>query len=257
VIDIVVPILAFHKTRQKMLAGMNNYSPPRFYNLVRSIQQAGFEIVALSDYVKSSENEKQVAMTFDDGYEHFYWGIYQILTEMNLPAAVFVPADFIGRTDTWDYTGFWAPLKHLTRSQIEELSRNGIDFGSHGLTHENLSDMSARRLKLQLERSKSILEEITGKKTKFLSYPFGRFNKTVEESAIQAGYIKGFSLTFTKRSMAEFTLPRFAVYAFDTPYSILKKLGGGPLSRIEKMKSTTMNGYASGTIIFNRIRKIN
>jgi len=49
-------------------------------------------------------------------------------------------------------------------------------------------------------------------------------------------------------------LPRYAVYAFDTPYSVLNKLKKGALNRLEKTKGAVMNAYAGGTIFLINLR---
>jgi len=218
------------------------------------LSQAGYEFVSMADYIKSSENNSSLTITFDDGYDSFYDYAFPILTELKIPAIVFIPFKFIGKKATWDYGGRFRQVKHLSEDQIKEISTSGIDIGSHGLTHIDLSGLSERMLKLELERPKKGLEDLTGKEVRYLSYPFGRYNGNVEAMAAELGYERGFSLSYYKKSHYGFTYPRFAVYTFDTPYSVGKKLRHGLGNHLERIKGAVMNSYAYGTILLNKLK---
>jgi len=249
-----MPILAFHNCSSGLFSGLNNYTPGRFEYLLNIITDNHYKIIGLSDYIDSNQKDNHVALTFDDGYETFYQNIFPILKKMSLTATIFIPTDFIGKSNRWDYTGAVFPLQHLSREQIRELSRENIAIASHGLAHRCLTQLSERLLKIELTRSRETLEDIIERKVRFISYPFGRFNGNVESAAADAGYSNGFSLSLLKREEGDFTLPRYAVYAFDTPYSVLNKLKKGALNRIEKIKGAVMNAYAGGTIFLNNLR---
>ncbi len=220
------------------------------------LKRAGFGFLSIDEYLQTENRAGKIVLTFDDGLESFYTHAYPILRELEIPSAVFIPYQFIGKKDTWDYTSFFSPTKHLDRQQLEELAKNGVTIGAHGLNHEALIGMGPRRLRQQLRIPKEELENITGRRISYLTYPFGRFNREVEEAAAECGYKKGFSLSPFKKSPTGFTLPRFAVYAFDTPWSIANKAGYGVMNGLEKIKGTVMNQYAGGTIALNRIRAL-
>ncbi len=249
-----MPILAFHNCSPGLLSGLNNYSPNRFELLLNIIKKQNYKLIGLSDYVDAGQKANHVVLTFDDGYESFYYYVYPILKKYSIPATVFIPTDFIGKTNRWDYTGSVFPSRHLSREQIIELSKYNITIASHGMAHRCLTQLSDRFLKIELARSKNILEEIIDRKISFISYPFGRFNKKVESIAAEIGYRNGFSLSMIGRGEGNFTLAREAVYAFDTPYSVLNKLNKSIFNKIESIKGSIMNAYASGTIFLNNLR---
>ncbi len=250
-----MPILAFHNCSPGLLNGLNNYTPDRLEDLLNIIIANDYKLIALSDYIDAGQKDNHVVLTFDDGYESFYKYLYPILKTNSIPAIVFIPTDFIGKTNSWDYSGSVFPSRHLKREQIIELSKNNITIASHGMAHRCLTQLSDRLLKIELSRSKDILEEIVGRKISYISYPFGRFNKKVEFAATVAGYRYGFSLSLIGgREEGNFTLAREAVYAFDTPYSILNKLDKSILNKIEIIKGSIMNAYAGGTIFLNNLR---
>ncbi len=249
-----MPILAFHNCSPDFLNGFNNYSPNRFENLLRIIIKNNYKFIGLYDYLDAGQKDNHVVLTFDDGYETFFEYVFPILKNMSLPATVFIPTDFIGKTNQWDYTGSLFPSKHLSQKQIKELSQNNITIASHGMAHRCLTQLSERLLRIELARSKDIIEDIIGRKSRFISYPFGRFNREVELMAVEVGYRYGLSLSLRKSEEGGFTLSRHAVYAFDTPYSVLNKLDKGIFNKIETIKGSIMNAYAGGTIFLNNLR---
>ncbi len=217
------------------------------------MKQAGFEIVSLTDYI-IHPTENQIAITFDDGYESFYTNVLPILQESKTPAAVFVPAGYIGKKADWDYLRFFSSSRHMTGGQIAECTRSGIEIGSHGYSHADMTGFSERLIRIELEKSKEILEDICGSRIKYISYPFGRYNDFLENLAADVGYEHGFSLARLKKSRYGFTLPRFAVYSVDTLFSVMCKVEKGLLQDIEKVKGAIINTYAFGTILLNRFR---
>lgn len=249
-----MPILAFHNCSPGLINGFNNYSPNRFENLLNIIKENGFEFVGLNDYIDAGRKNNEVVLTFDDGYETFIKFVFPIIKKMEIAATIFIPTDFIGKANKWDYAGSVFPSRHLSQKQLIELSKNNMTIASHGLAHRCLTQLSGRLLKMELERSKKILEDIINRKISFISYPFGRFNHDVESVAAEAGYRNGFSLSLKRKGSTGFTMSRFAVYAFDTPFSVLKKLNTGKLNGLERIKGSILNAYAGGTIFFNNLR---
>lgn len=247
-------VLAFHNTDPRIISGLNNFHPDRLRNSLIYLKQKGWRFPALDEYLKTENRSDEIVLTFDDGLESFYTHAFPILRELEIPAAVFIPFEYIGKSDTWDYTSFFSPTRHLSKEQLKILAVAGIIIGGHGLNHESLAGMGSRRLRQQLRISKEGLEDITGRRVNYLTYPFGRFNREIEEAAFEIGYKKGFSLSHFKKSPTGFTIPRFAVYAYDTPWTIANKTASGFLNGLEKIKGTVMNQYSGGTIVLNRIR---
>ncbi|UCD94103.1 MAG: polysaccharide deacetylase family protein [Candidatus Zixiibacteriota bacterium] len=248
-------ILAFHDTDTRFHFGLNNYHPARLKRLLSNLKASGYRPVSLDNYISRPDEKTLVGLSFDDGFESFYRFALPLLAELEMTATVFVPFDFVGRTAGWDYTYFLRAVSHMNREQIIEAANCGFEIGSHGCWHIDLSGAPERLVKIELERSKKGLEDMIGRRVRFLSYPFGRFNGTVECLALETGYDRGFSLSSFKKSRHQFTTARFAVYSTDNTYSVLKKVEGGTLGRLEKLKGAVINSYARGTILFNKLRK--
>lgn len=73
--------------------------------------------------------------------------------------------------------------------QIKELSRLGMDIGSHTMSHPaDLKALPLEEVRSELEISKRQIEEWTGKPCTALAYPRGRFNDAVVEVVKNVGY---------------------------------------------------------------------
>lgn len=75
--------------------------------------------------------------------------------------------------------------------EITEINNNGIDIGSHSLTHPVLSRLEDKELVSEIYGSKEILEQKLNQKIGAFCYPFGTigcFNDKTKESIKEAGY---------------------------------------------------------------------
>lgn len=61
----------------------------------------------------------------------------------------------------------------LTWDQVQEMSRNGIDFGAHSVTHPLLSGVSPGEFEREVQGSKKTMEGKIGKLVTAFAYPYG------------------------------------------------------------------------------------
>jgi peptidoglycan/xylan/chitin deacetylase (PgdA/CDA1 family) len=67
----------------------------------------------------------------------------------------------------------------------------GIEFGSHTLSHARLTEVGPERLAAELEGSRRAIEERTGRPVVSVCYPYGAVGPSVKEAAERAGYAFG------------------------------------------------------------------
>ncbi len=79
----------------------------------------------------------------------------------------------------------WRAETHLTLSweQIREMARNGIRIESHTHTHPNLALLDPGQVEDELRRSRTLIEEHTGRLVRGLAYPWGIAGTYSEETA--------------------------------------------------------------------------
>jgi len=76
----------------------------------------------------------------------------------------------------------------LTWDQVIEMSRDGIDFGAHTVTHPLLTYENDMTVEQELRTAKHILEENLGKKVRAFAYPNGDWDDRVRRWVEQTGY---------------------------------------------------------------------
>jgi peptidoglycan/xylan/chitin deacetylase (PgdA/CDA1 family) len=129
------------------------------------------------------EASEAVLLTFDDACVSDYTHAYPRLGHASGPGFIsFVPVEWVGQKGRMS----WA--------MIREMHCNGITFGSHGLSHIDLTSLQSRKLKQELEASKRTLEDRLGSTANLLAFPFGRFSKPVCDMALEVGYTHLFTI---------------------------------------------------------------
>lgn len=81
--------------------------------------------------------------------------------------------------------------RSITRSQIEQMARAGVSFGSHTISHPNLSLAADPAIERELRDSRVTLEALLDRPVRTLAYPFGvpgTYDSRAMRAARQCGY---------------------------------------------------------------------
>ncbi|MFC1709272.1 polysaccharide deacetylase family protein [Candidatus Omnitrophota bacterium] len=79
----------------------------------------------------------------------------------------------------------------MRREQIVKLNNDLTQIGSHGHTHKKLTKMPLQQAREEITISKIKLEEIIKEPIILFSYPFGEYNKDIQNILIETGYVCG------------------------------------------------------------------
>lgn len=82
----------------------------------------------------------------------------------------------------------------ISWEQVQEMAASGIDFGSHTVTHPNLTQLTSEELQRELAESKRVLEARLQKTVDALAYPIGTtaaFDARVVAATERHGYRLG------------------------------------------------------------------
>ncbi len=224
----------------------------RFDRLLKSLSQRGW---CFGEPNGGEAGKRKLKLTFDDGYQHLREHLPALIEKYQISPIVFVPTGFLGKSNRWDYSYIFRDTPHLGRTAIKELSALGVSFGSHGHTHRPLTTLSGDKLQDELVSSKQTLEEILGVAIDTISYPFGRVDKRVVDAAVDAGYRQGYTMSFPTVADSRMAMGRFAVYCYDTPFTVRQKISGGKLYRLEQLKASVTNKLSYGTGIYRRLSR--
>jgi peptidoglycan/xylan/chitin deacetylase (PgdA/CDA1 family) len=127
-----------------------------------------------------------VGLTFDDGYADFPAHALPLLRRYECTATLFVLPGRLGSDNVWDPLGPRKPL--LTADGIRETAAAGVEIGSHGLLHRDLTAVPDDVLEQELAGSREALREITGTAPEGFCYPYGFVDRRVAAAARTAGY---------------------------------------------------------------------
>jgi peptidoglycan/xylan/chitin deacetylase (PgdA/CDA1 family) len=269
-----IEILTYHKISDDFDWGITRQKVSQFERGIKFLHDLGYKAVPLEEIFKQTsgsinEGGQKVVITFDDGYENAYLNAFPILQKYGFTAFIFIITGFVGKPNSWDFNFGRKRKRHLSWKQIKEMSEFGFGFGSHTVNHPDLTKIDPNWVEYELKKSKEALEDKLGKEVIFLSYPFGRYNRFVQEEAQRLGYKRAYTLVpkskedgFQSRLWQDFqpfAVERTGIYLFDTPLTLKIKLsrsaiggsafGGNRLFWIEDLKGRIINRFASGTAI--------
>jgi peptidoglycan/xylan/chitin deacetylase (PgdA/CDA1 family) len=191
------------------------------------------DIVPLEDILNRASSGRDLrgiaAITFDDAYVGTLSHALPFLRKMALPSTIFVPTAFpsSGRSFWWDHPAAAAAtaddslrtswldqlqgdgerihegiaavepppdLRPASWEQLSALSSGLVSVESHSVSHRNLASLSDEELRRELRESADVLEAQTGRRPKWIAYPYGRWDHRVARETLAAGYRGGWTL---------------------------------------------------------------
>jgi peptidoglycan/xylan/chitin deacetylase (PgdA/CDA1 family) len=172
-----LPILMYHSISNDPQPGVSPYyktttSPAVFEQQLRRLSAAGYHSVRLEEAVSmlqsdSARQEKTVVITFDDGFRDFYNLAFPIMKRLGHTASMFLPTGFIGH-DRRSFKG----RECLVWSEVRELRAEGIEFGSHTVSHPKLYELGWKEIEDELALSRERIERELDQPVTSFSYPF-------------------------------------------------------------------------------------
>ncbi|MFI6933214.1 polysaccharide deacetylase family protein [Streptomyces sp. NPDC050287] len=164
-------------------------TPERLEGQLAWLRRRGLRGVSLRELFAAraqGRGRSLVGLTFDDGYADFLTHALPVLLRWNCGATVFVLPGRLGGVNSWDPLGPRKPL--LTADDIRHAAAEGVEIGSHGLTHVDLTRADDVTLKAEVGDSRALLTELTGAPVDGFCYPYGRVDRRVVAAARDAGY---------------------------------------------------------------------
>jgi peptidoglycan/xylan/chitin deacetylase (PgdA/CDA1 family)/glycosyltransferase involved in cell wall biosynthesis len=132
---------------------------------------------------------RSIVITLDDGYADNWTLAYPILERFRYPATIFLTSGAAEQVNRWDSQGELAGRPLLSRSNIQEMLKRGVQFGAHTRTHPDLTTVSLEQARDEMAGSREDLERKLGAPIRFFSYPFGKHNEGLESTAAEVGFL--------------------------------------------------------------------
>ncbi len=222
-------VLAYHRIARVSEGDDRNciaVSPEAFHMQMQYLHERGYRTISLSRLMESVIGGPEapilpplaVLITFDDGFADLLSTALPILQEFRFTASVFVIADRMG-TD---------PTRFLDLSGMESLRQAGWEFGSHSLSHADLTLLDPMGAAREICQSKIELENRLGTDIEAFAYPFGRSTPALEQAVSEAGYRVAFGTNPGVVHSADnpYRIRRIEINAADTPITFARKWTG-------------------------------
>jgi peptidoglycan/xylan/chitin deacetylase (PgdA/CDA1 family) len=158
----------------------------------------GYHFIPLARYVAYKMGKapppppRSVVITMDDGNESVYTRALPLVEKYRIPVTLFIYPSAISNAS---YAMTWQQLRVLKATGL-------FDIQSHTYWHPNFK-IEKRRLTptqyhkfvdIQLRRSREVLDRKLGINVTLLAWPFGIYDKGLEEKASEDGYKAAFAL---------------------------------------------------------------
>lgn len=209
-----VPIVVYHRFGP-VVADSMTVTTREFAADIAWLKDNGYTAIPLRgliDYLRRlgpPPPSRAVAITVDDGHRSVWQEMLPIVRQYGIPVTLFIYPSAISNAS---YA--------LTWEQLAEMRATGlIDIQSHSYWHPNFKKEKSRLkpadyqalVRMQLGKSKSVLEQRLAGRVDLLAWPFGIHDGELEEEAGRAGYVAAFTIerrhvTGAERPMA---LPRY------------------------------------------------
>ena len=234
-----IPILMYHSITDRDEAKVHAYyrtvtSPRVFAQHMECLHNLGYSTISVADAVsllrREASTRKYAVITFDDGYADFYTQAFPALNRYGFTATVFLPTAYIGKLPV-QFKG----SDCLTWSEVRELRKHGMHFGSHTVTHPQLSTLEASAVKIEIVNSKHTIEDNLGDPVDCFAYPFAfpeennPFVQMLRNLLVDSGYQQGVSTRIgtARRGEDRYFLRRLPMNSLDDVPLFEAKLQGG------------------------------
>jgi peptidoglycan/xylan/chitin deacetylase (PgdA/CDA1 family) len=159
-----------------------------------------FEILPIPDLVERiknktlNENAKIASITFDDLSDSICENAWPILKELNIPFTLFINTSNVakGKLDSIKNTNScnWQHLKAMHATGLATI-------GNHSHTHPHMLDnlslvsffLGQKTNEYEIVHTQKIIDEKLGTQKKIFAYPYGEYNKQVEQLVEKLGFI--------------------------------------------------------------------
>ena len=245
-----VGILTYHRVANPVRGlpePLHNVTPQRFRQQLSGLLQRGFQFISIHDLLEKHRRRENLpprtaAVTFDDGFGNVYTDAWPVLSELNVPATVFVNTAYLGLGapfpfDSWGvaFAATAPPITYLPLSEAEchEMAGTGlIAIGPHTHTHQDFRGRPAQFYR-DLQQSVDFVRDRFQVGSPAFAFPFGSVAKGFcTKDFMDASKRLGCSCALTMECelvdvlQDPFGWGRFNVFPWDTDATLAAKLQG-------------------------------
>lgn len=166
------------------------------------LRMRGTHVASLAELLSFPPGwERACAITVDDCLKSAFTHLFPLIRDAGF-AALFLPV--VGAVGHRGWVGW---------DDLMEMQRAGMEIGSHGLSHADLTAISPDEARREIEDSKRILEERLGVRVRYFSLPGGFYSQGIRDLVAGAGYdaLCGSACGYVTPRSDRFKLKRFCL----------------------------------------------
>jgi peptidoglycan/xylan/chitin deacetylase (PgdA/CDA1 family) len=230
-----IPVLMYHKIPEHEIQSQHKIFVTRdnFEKHLQFYKAQGFQTLTFSDleHFRSgtrSFNEfprKPLILTFDDGYQDNLDHASPLLKKYNFKAQIFLLADPNIRNNQWDASSDEPAHEIVSGAERKKWLHSAFEIGSHGFSHQKITEMTDEQALTELKQSKLALEKEFAISVNVFAFTYGDTNKKSAKLAADAGYQYAVN-TDTGAFLIEespFQIFRVNIFPHETSWSLFKK----------------------------------
>ncbi len=153
--------------------------PLRPTGQIKDLRELALELPdSLLPFCRGVSSKKEIALSFDacptSGKNHFDTEVFKTLQQTYTPATVFL-------------SGLWVERDSGATRLLA--SDSLIELANHSFSHPHLITLKDDRVRKELERTQTIISDLTGQRPLLFRAPYGEYNDTLINIARRAGLI--------------------------------------------------------------------
>ena len=188
-----IPILLYHSVSDNPSSALEDYTlaPARLAEHAETIVGQGWRVLTVSELVTTMRTggigeEPTMAITFDDGFADTAEVGAAILSQYGLSATLYVTSGYVGAQCNWLGPDGRRPM--ASWQQLRDLAAAGWEIGAHSVDHPELDVLARREARMQIQRSRTDLQDGLGLCVDSFAYPHGYHSRSVRDEVIAAGF---------------------------------------------------------------------
>jgi len=184
---ITCPILLYHRIAEPPSPNSLYYTPVADFEWqMQALKDWGYTTIPISLLVEAITKgallpPRPVVISFDDGDESVYENAYPIMQAQGFIGVLYLVVEYVGSQD------------HLDTGQIQAMTGNGWEIGSHSMTHPHLLAVHDK-INFEAGQSKGRLASEIGVSVETFAYPYGEIDDFVVDKVIEYGYLAAVGL---------------------------------------------------------------
>lgn len=228
-----IPALMYHRVPTEPIQTKNRtfITRDRLKKHFEYFKSHGLTPIHFADYDQWTKGlgslpERPIFLTFDDAYADNYENLFPLLKEYGFKAVIYLLGDRGIKSNIWDLPSGEPECRLMSGEQIQEMNRSPlIEWGSHSMTHQKLTESKPGERQYEIVASKKVLEDFLGKPVISFAYPYGSLSAQIKKEVESAGYAFGIATDTGGLTIEDDRMQVFRVNIFpeDGALQLMKK----------------------------------